>query len=164
MRAASRASVLAVLLAAVAPARAADVSSLERMATCRDSWLDWSKTDPARMKKFADDFRAGFSPGGNDAFFVPKTPTTVAGFRVVQAFPDSVGMGVGFSVVVDATFDEARRRLEKALGKPFVQCETGDNMRTCGREIADKRTLTLMADDNAKSTTTLVGCYYYYEK
>ena len=37
-------------------------------------------------------------------------------------------------------------------------------MRTCGLEIAEKRTLMLMAEDSPKATTTLVGCYYFYEK
>ncbi len=37
-------------------------------------------------------------------------------------------------------------------------------MRTCGLEIGDKRTVMLMAEDNPKNATTLLGCYYYYEK
>jgi hypothetical protein len=37
-------------------------------------------------------------------------------------------------------------------------------MRTCGLEIAEKRTLMVMAEDGPKATTTLVGCYYFYEK
>ena len=37
-------------------------------------------------------------------------------------------------------------------------------MRSCELEIAEKRTLVLMAEDSAKATTTLVGCYYFYEK
>ena len=155
---------LVVPLAAIAPARAGDVSSIERMATCQDSWLDWSKNDPVRMKAFGDAFRADFSRSANDPYFVPKTPKTVAGLHVTQVFPDSVGMGVGFSVTVDAPFDQARKSLEKTLGKPLGKCETGDGMRTCGREVAEQRTLTLMADDNPKSATTLIGCYYYYEK
>ena len=89
---------------------------------------------------------------------------TVAGLHVAQVFPDSVGMGVGFSVGVDATFDQTRRSLEKMLGKPLVKCEVGDNMRSCALEIAEKRTLMVMAEDNAKNGTTLLGCYYYYEK
>ena len=155
---------LAAFVAAASPIQAGGVASIERMATCQDSWLEWTKNDPARMKTFGDDFRADFSRHGNDAFVVPKTPKTVAGLHVTQVFPESVGMGVGFSVTVDAPFDAARHNLEKVLGKPFVKCESGDGMRTCERQIAEQRTLTLMAEDNAKSATTLVGCYYYYEK
>jgi hypothetical protein len=37
-------------------------------------------------------------------------------------------------------------------------------MRTCELQIGEKKTILLMAEDNPKSTTTLVGCYYFYEK
>jgi hypothetical protein len=105
-----------------------------------------------------------FSRKGNDPFFVPRTAKSIAGLRVVQAFPDSVGMGVGFSVVVGASFDTARKTMENLLGKPLQKCEASDNMRTCELDIAEKRTFTLMAEDNSRATKTLVGCYYYYEK
>lgn len=159
-----RLAIVAALSCAVAPASRADDSDLARLATCQDSWRDWQKNDPARLKQFAEYFHAGFSRHDNDAFFVPKTSAAVAGLRVTQVFPDSVGMGVGFSVTVAAKFTAARTRLEKALGHPFAQCEAGDDMRTCALQIADQRTVMLMAEDNAKATTTLIGCYYYYEK
>jgi hypothetical protein len=80
-------------------------------------------------------------------------------------FPESVGMGVGFSIVVNANFTKTKTSLEKKLGKTINKCEPpSDNMRTCELEIAEKKTITLMAEDNPKSTTTLVGCYYFYEK
>ena len=37
-------------------------------------------------------------------------------------------------------------------------------MRSCVLEIAEKRALMVMAEDNEKSGTTLLGCYYYYEE
>ena len=156
--------ILGLLLAAVAPAGAVDDVSIERLATCRDSWVDWKMNDPAQLKKFFDHFQSDFSRSESDPFWNPKIAKSIVGLRIKQAFPESVGMGVGFSVTVDATFDEARRRLEKLLGKSLNKCETGDNMRSCGLEIADKRTVTLMAEDNPKSTVTLIGCYYFYEK
>ena len=159
----SAAIVLALQLASV-PARADGDIAIERMATCRNSWLDWSKSDPAQLKKFGDHFRTDFSRNGNDPFFVPRTGKSIAGLPVVQAFPDSVGMGVGFSVVVGASFDTARKTMEKLLGRPLQKCEASDNMRTCELDIAEKRSFTLMAEDSAKATKTLVGCYYYYEK
>lgn len=164
MKIASWAWVLIVFPAAVASAQAADDPSIERMATCQDSWLDWNKTDPARLKTFGDRFRADFSRRANDPFFVPRTETTVAGLRVLQAFPDSVGMGVGFSITVEATFDKTRESVSGILGKPLEKCETGDGMRMCELEIGEKRTFTLMAKDDPKNATTLLGCYYYYEK
>ena len=78
------------------PALAADDDDgLARMALCKDSWVDWSKSDPAKMNAFADRFRAQFSPHDNDPFWLPKGNVSVMGLRVSQAFPDSVGMGVG---------------------------------------------------------------------
>ena len=149
---------------AAAPGRAADDAGIERMATCRDSWFDWNKSDQKQLKKFGDQFRADFARKGNDPFFLPRKDKNVAGLRITQAFPDSVGMGVGFSLTVEAPFDKARQVFEKSLGKKLQKCETSDNMRTCELEIAEKRTFMLMAEDSPKSTTTLVGCYYYYEK
>lgn len=73
-------------------------------------------------------------------------------------------MGVGFALSVDATFDDARRAVEKALGKPLGKCEAGDDMRMCGLEIAPQRTVTLEAEDKSDAHDTLIGCYYFYEK
>jgi hypothetical protein len=73
-------------------------------------------------------------------------------------------MGVGFSVMVETPFDTTRRTVEKIFGKSLQKCDSSDNMRTCELEIGEKRTFMLMAEDSAKSGTTLLGCYYYYEK
>ena len=146
------------------PVWSADDVSIERMATCKDSWLDWKKDDPAKLKSFGDHIGSGFSQKDNDPFLVPSSNTSIAGLHVSQLFPDNVGMGVGFSVTVNAPFDEARRKFETILGKPLTKCDTGDGMRTCGLDIAEKRTFMLMAEDSPKATTTLVGCYYFYEK
>jgi hypothetical protein len=37
-------------------------------------------------------------------------------------------------------------------------------MRTCNLELAEKKTIVLMAEDNPKSVTALFGCYYLYAK
>jgi len=149
---------------AVLPAHAAEDTGLARMALCQDSWVDWSKTDPAKLKTFGEHFRANFSHKDNDAFATPKTETFVLGLRVVQVYPESVGMGVGFSATVDADFKMTRAALEKALGKKLAHCEKGDGMNACELPIAEKRTVTLMAEDSPKARQTLIGCYYYYEK
>lgn len=162
MKSASWAGAVVMLLAAIVPTTAADDLSLERLAMCQDSWLVWSKTDPVRMKTFTDNIQSNYSR--SDAFFVPKSPKTVAGFHVTQVYPESVGMGVGFSIVVDGKFDAVRRAVEGKVGKSLKACETSDNMRSCELEIGEERTLTILAEDNAKSSTTLFGCYYYYEK
>ncbi len=155
---------LAPFLLLTAPALAADDLDIERMASCQDSWLDWNKSDPGRLAKFGEHFRAEFSQHGNDPFLVPSVHVSVLGLPVAQAFPESVGMGVGFSLTLDASFDRTRRALERKLGRSLEKCDTSDGMRTCELEIADKRTLMLLADDKPTSAKTLVGCYYYYEK
>ena len=149
---------------AILPARAADDAGVTRMALCQDSWLDWQKSDPAKLKSFGDYFRTRFSHKDNDAFVVPNAATFIAGLRVAQVFPESVGMGVGFSAMVDADFSTTRAALEKALGKKLGHCERGDGMNACDLAIAEKRTVTLMAEDSPKARQTLIGCYYYYEK
>jgi hypothetical protein len=155
--------VLAALIGA-APAWSADDPRVENLALCRDSWLDWKNTDPAKLDSFGAFFRSAFEHSGDDAFFVPKSTMTIGGLKVVRVFPESVGMGVGFSVLVDATFDVARRTLEQELGKPLLKCETGDGMRACELAVAEQRTFTLAAGDPPNDRTTLVGCYYLYEK
>ena len=155
---------LTILLVAVPFARAADNLTIERLATCQDSWIDWKQNNPGRLNQFADDFRSGFSHKENDPFFVPKSNQTVVGLRLARVFPESVGMGVGFSVWVNASFDQTKTALEGKTGRLLKQCEVGDNMRTCSLELGAKKTVVLMAEDNPKSTTTLIGCYYFYEK
>ena len=141
-----------------------DDPAIARMATCQDSWLDWQNKDPAKLKAFAEHFRAAFVQGADQQYLVPRANISIAGLKIVQAFPGSVGMGVGFSLTVDATFDQAKQTLEKSLGKPLTKCDTSDGMKTCELQIAEQRTVTLMAGDSPKAAQTLIGCYYFYEK
>jgi hypothetical protein len=163
-----RSQILAAGALAVAllgnPAFAADDDSLAGMALCRDSWAEWQKSDPAKMKAFADAFHAKFSPHDNDPYFLPKANVSVMGFHVSQAFPGSVGTGVGFSLTVDATFDDTRKAVEKALGKSLQKCESGEDMRTCELEIAPQRSVMLLSEDKPNARHALIGCYYFYEK
>lgn len=151
-------------LGLLAPAFAADDDALTRMALCKDSWFEWQKSEPEKLKAFADAFHAQFSPHDNDPYFLPKAKISVMGMNVSQAFPGSVGMGVGFSLTVDATFEDARKAVETALGKKPQKCESGEDMRTCELEIAHQRSVTLLAEDKPGARRTLIGCYYFYEK
>jgi hypothetical protein len=165
MRTASLAKAVILLGATVAPALAAGGDTgFARMATCQDSWLDWKTSDPAKLQAFAAQFGSGYTQGADGQFLVPKSPQTPAGLRITQVFPESVGMGVGFSVTVDAPFDAVRKNVEKLLGKKLGKCETSDGMRACELELAPQRTVTVMAGDDPKSHATLVGCFYLYEK
>jgi hypothetical protein len=165
MKRAAFAAVVAACLFAALPARAAD-SWLERLAMCQDSWLDW-KNDPVQTKKLGESFNAAFEQKPSGGSWAPRARILVAGLPVVEAIPESVGMGVGFSVIVDAPFATARAQVEKALGKTLKPCEFGDGMRTCALELSAKRTVTVMAPvvpEKGAKATTLVGCFYYYEK
>jgi hypothetical protein len=165
MNISSRAGLLTLFLVAVTPTQAADNPMIERLATCQDSWFEWKSSDPARLQQFVAGFQSDFSQKERGPFFVPKSSQTVIGLPVAQVFPQSVGMAVGFSVVVNANFDRTRASLERKIGRSIKKCEPpSDNMRTCELAIGAKKTLLLMAEDNAKSTTTLFGCYYFYEK
>ena len=155
---------LATFAAICAPALAADDPGMARMAACQDSWFDWQKSDPAKLKAFADRFHAAYTQKADDPFFVPKAESSVDGLKIAQVFPGSVGMGVGFSITVDAKFDVAKAMLAHRAGKPLGHCETSDGMRSCELQIAEQRTVTVMASDDPKATQTLIGCYYFYEK
>ena len=152
---------LLIALASTA-AISADDLKIERLATCQDSWLEF-KEDPAKSQAFAEAFMASFVQKGNGGTFTPKSKVMVAGLPVVEAHPESVGMGVGFSVVLDGALDKAKTNVEKMTGMT-LDCEKGDGMRMCGHEIAEKKTLMLMSDEAGKSNKTLLGCYYFYAK
>ena len=136
---------------------------LEALATCQDSWLDW-KDDPARAARYGDALRARFQQRRNDAFFTPIAKATALGLPVTRVYPESVGMGVGFSLMVDAPFDKTKAAVETSLGKALTKCETGEGMRTCELAIAPKKTVMLLADSTGRQSSTLIGCFYYYEK
>ncbi|HTD28485.1 MAG TPA: hypothetical protein VK660_03765 [Xanthomonadaceae bacterium] len=97
------------------------------------------------------------------AAFTPKTAMSVLGFPIVQVYPQSIGMAVGFSVAVKGDADKIRRTFEKQLGHPMA-CSSSDDMKGCELKIAEKKVASLMTPDNGKADTTLIGCYYFYEK
>jgi hypothetical protein len=154
---------LALLIAAV-PASGAGDPRIENFALCRDSWLELEKTDPAALEDFGVSLRSGFTESSDDGHITPNSPVTIAGVNVTQVWPSSLGMGLGFSALVEAPFDEAKQAVEGALGKPLGECQAGDGMRTCELSIAEQRTVILLSEDPPNDQTTLVGCYYYYEK
>lgn len=81
-------------LMSLIPLSAAD-DLLERLATCKDSWYE-GRENPAAMKNLADTFNKAFKEDDRRRGFIPKGSVTVAGLPVVQAYPQSAGMGVGF--------------------------------------------------------------------
>jgi hypothetical protein len=156
-----------VLLFGLAPAATGAATAdpaMERLILCKDSWMDWQKANAPQLGPLRDDLNAGYKPHGNDPYFLPKKEITIAGFRVIQLYPGSVGMGVGISAMIAAPFDKAKATYEKLIGKKFVHCENGEGMKTCELELGPKRTAMILAADPEKKPSTLIGCYYYYEK
>lgn len=153
---------LLLVLATSGAAHAADEPNLLRLASCQDSWLDW-KDDPVRMRRFGAGLEQRFVDKERGGAWEPKSATSLLGFGVAEVYPQSVGMGLGFSVVVNAPFMQVRQAYEKLLGKPLA-CQTSDGMRACELPLAENKTAMLMAGEKADSKSTLLGCYYYYEK
>jgi hypothetical protein len=154
---------MAGLWCAALPARAADELNLERLAPCRDSWLEW-KADQARAARMGQSLLANYTQKQGEAYFVPKSAKTLLGMPVTRLYPDSIGMAVGFSVVVSGSFDATRKNLELAQGKALKQRESGEGVKSCQLELEPKKTIVLLSGDKAGSQSTLVGCAYYYEK
>ena len=162
--AAIRAMTIATALIAGAlprPAGAADDAQLLRLATCRDSWFDW-KDSPSRFDAFRTWLKAGMTSLDGGQTFAPKAPSTLLGLPVRDVYPQSIGTGVGFSVIVDADFSRTRAAFEKELGKPMT-CATSDGTPACELEIGVRKTVTLLGGGRG-SRASLAGCYYFYEK
>ncbi len=153
---------LVLASAASADIRAEGVPQLQRLALCQDTWFDW-KDDAKRMQWYGNYFETQFDGSASDGSFTPKSPTTALGGRVTHVYPGSVGTGVGFSLAVNATHAQLRAGIERQLGKAMA-CETSDGTRACSLELDAKKTVLLMTDQNGRAPSSLVGCYYYYEK
>lgn len=160
-----RLALAAALVVSAMPTQAgmADDAQMQRLALCQDSWLDW-KDDSARMTDLVDYFesRIARSPQGSGAFDV-KAPLRVLGQPVTQVYPQSVGMGVGFSLTVKAGFGATRAAVERRLGKSMA-CTSGDGMQACELQVGPKKTVVLMAPLNGAAKATLMGCYYFYQQ
>lgn len=153
-----------MLLFAATPAWGASDPRIADLAFCRSSWLDWKTNDPAKLESVGSYLRSNFQQVGDDGSLTPKSPMSIAGLNVARVFPGSVGMGVGFSVVVDAPFQATKTALAGELGKPLEHCEASDGMRSCELSIAEQRTVILVSNDPPNDKTSLLGCYYLYEK
>ena len=155
-------STLLVAFAGSAVARVADDVQLQRLALCQDSWLDW-KDDAVRMSRLANYFETRFDRSASDAAFTPRSPTKVLGCSVSQVYPQSVGMGVGFSLIVNADHARARAGIEGQLRRPMT-CATSDGVRSCEVPLGSGRTAVLMTEQNGRAPSSLVGCYYFYQQ
>lgn len=158
-------AVLAFAALSPAPAHAAaatDDSLLERLAACQESWMDW-KQDPAAVQRFRDLMQSRFTPEPRSPAWTPKQPTTAFGLPVTKAYPQSVGMGVGFSLEVRAAPAQVRQAMETAIGRP-MSCETGEGELACEVELGKRRTAMILTANEGRGTQSLIGCFYYYQQ
>ena len=167
MRTASTIAIAALvslgLAHAPSSAQTKDDAGVLRLLTCQDSWLEW-KNDPVKQRQFVDALKADFKRNDRDGSFVPIRPMSILGHEVFQLYPQSVGMGVGYSVIVNANFDAAKTSLERQMGKPFDHCQAASEGKSCERELAKQKTVMLMEGSRGSNPKTLFGCYYLYEK
>jgi hypothetical protein len=68
---------------AAPPAHSADEPSLERLATCQESWLDW-QNDVARGQKFVTSLHANYSEQEVGGYLVPKGKATLFGLPIAR--------------------------------------------------------------------------------
>jgi len=151
-------------LAASEAPQGANEAQLLRLATCQDSWLEW-KNEPERLRRFATDLHQRFTLQPKSPAMKPNAPARLLGFAIEQLFPDSVGMGVGFSVQLQADFKQLRQRFEAQLGRP-LQCESGDGMLSCELPLGERKTAMLVTGEGSRGSgaTTLLGCFYFYQQ
>lgn len=133
-----------------------------RLLTCQDAWMDWSD-DPVKLEKIGTALRLHYAQSDRDSSFVPNKPMSVLGHRVVQLYPQSFGLGVGYSVIVSASFDNAKASIEKQTDKPFDLCDSASDGKACTRQISTRKIL-MVHDNGSANATTLIGCYYLFVK
>lgn len=153
---------LSTFVARIASAADAEPASLERLATCQVSWMDW-KDDHRRMGQYMESFDQGFTRVEEEAAFIPKHAISALGFPVTKVYPQSVGMGIGFSMLLAAPLQQVRSQVEKLVGRT-LQCSVGEGMTSCGVELGEHKTVTLVSEGDASGKSSLLGCFYYYEK
>jgi len=162
---------IAALLAATAlsstvpglpPGKEAEETYFGELATCQESWFDW-KDDDLRMSQYVDRFNANFTGIEEEPAFLPKVPVKVLGFPLLKVYPQSVGMGVGFSLQLGGQLAKIRSEVENRLGQP-LECSSSEGMTSCGVELGENKTIVLMASGEGVDAINLLGCYYYYEK
>ncbi|MEO8012141.1 MAG: hypothetical protein ABI650_10890, partial [Dokdonella sp.] len=130
-------------VAAVSHAADPDEHYLGQLATCQQSWFEW-KDDDARMKQYMNRFTARFVAIEDEPAYRPKAALLTLGFPVIKVYPQSVGMGIGFSLQLGGQPDAIRREVEQRTGHP-LECSTEDGMTSCAAELGENKTLVLMS-------------------
>lgn len=156
------ATALASTVSGLPPGNGTDETYLVELATCQQSWFDW-KDDDLRMSQYLDRLNADFTRIEEEAAFLPKGPAKVLGFPLVKLYPQSIGMGVGFSLELGGQFAKIRNEVENRLGKP-LECSASGGMTSCAVELGEKKTVMLTAFGEGADAVNLLGCYYFYEK
>jgi hypothetical protein len=149
-----------VLTLGASLAHAQDEKMIYALATCKQSWIDL-KDDPLRLKQLVVKSPPDGAFDARDHFWIPPAKSTIFGKKINRIYPDSLGPGVGFSVVVQAAFESIKIHLQKKLGKAFDQCGEQGDIRSCSTKFEDKKTLVLLEGGVGNRSETLFGCYYY---
>lgn len=165
MKATATRVITAALLALCAHAApAAELAeTLQRLAGCQDSWLDW-KNDEQRMRAFGDALMGQFRPSEQHHVFVPQGRVTWMGYEVSEITPQNIGMALGFAITVKAPLAKLRAGYERVVGQPMKACENNDGLSSCELQLAKRKTATMMMPIKKPELGTLLGCYYYYQQ
>ena len=154
---------LAAALLMTSAVDAADNKTIVAMATCQDSWLDWVPGS-GQSEKFVRDMKQSFTQKPDADAYTPLRPTTYLGRQITAVQPESVGMALGFSLAVEASFGDMKKAIENHMKKTFEKCNPSGDGNSCEMEIAEKKTIFLMGSADKTQRGVLTGCYYYYEK
>lgn len=60
-------------------------------------------------------------------------PLSILGYPILRLYPQSVGMRLGYSVIVNAIFEATKASLEKQMDKPVDRCQVATEGQSCER-------------------------------
>ncbi len=141
-------------------AHAAEDTIALKLMTCQTSWLDW-KDNPTLAEPFNKQLKASYRIDDEDGTYKPIGSMTVLAKKVSRVYPNTMGQGLGFAVLVDAKFEAVRGALAKHGMKPIhQQCNIDEYTKSCTFVMGNKKTILLYADAGTKNQQTLVGCSY----
>lgn len=158
----SRALASAVLFSEIGNAAELD-PLLQRLATCKDSWLDWQRDD-ASMERFVEALEKQFRRDEKKRIHVPRSGVRFLGHPVTEVIPQNMGIGLGFGVTLKAPMADVRPNFEQAIGKKFEMCQADGGLTTCAVEIGPRKTAMLVAPTDRPEIGTQVGCFYNYQR
>jgi len=135
-----------------------DVDWLLEMATCQKTWLDWER-DRVKMQEYYDKVSIDFKKPDEEHYYIPRSDQTILGYSIKRLYPSNVGMGLGFSVLIDQPFLDVKESIESQTDIQYDRCENSHG-KACQKKIAQKKKAMLIETDGL----LLFGCYYHYQR